>query len=114
MGIKYCRMASSKEYIGYVMDQLSELEEVSYRPMMGEYVIYYRGKVVGGVYDNRLLVKPARLAVAMLPNCVMEVPYEGAKEMLYVEEVDDREKLCELIKAMYDDLPFPNGKRNRG
>ena len=97
-------MASSKEYVEFVLDQC---EGLSARAMMGEYVLYYRGKVIGGVYDNRLLVKPTKSAVAMLPNAPRELPYEGAKEMLLVEDIEDRELLNRLFEAMFGELPEP-------
>ena len=100
-------MASSKEYLDLVIEQCSGL---SARPMMGEYVLYYGGKVVGGVYDNRLLVKPTKSAVALLPNAPYEVPYEGTKEMLLVEDIEDRELLKKLFEAMYEELPEPKKK----
>ena len=103
-------MASSKEYLEFIMEQLSGLEEVSCRAMMGEYILYYRGKIVGGIYDDRFLVKPTESAVAMMPEAQHELPYEGAKEMLLVDDVDDREFLCELLEAMYDELPEPKKK----
>ena len=80
-------MASTKEYLEFILEQLSDLEEISYRAMMGEYIIYYRGKVVGGIYDDRFLIKPTKSAVNMMPNADMELPYEGAKEMLLVDDV---------------------------
>jgi len=98
-------MASSKEYLDYILDQLSELDDISYRAMMGEYIIYYRGKVVGGIYDDRFLVKPVKAAVAMMPDADMKLPYEGAKEMLLVDDVENRELLRELLDAMYPELP---------
>lgn len=103
-------MASSKGYLDFVLDQVSELEEVSYRAMMGEYILYYRGKVIGGIYDDRLLVKPVPSAVSLLPGAVYALPYEGAKEMLLVDTVDDRECLIRLFRAMYDELPAPKKK----
>ncbi len=84
-------MASSKAYLDFILEQLSGLEEVTYRAMMGEYILYYRGKIVGGIYDDRLLVKPVKSAVSYMPDARYELPYDGAKEMLLVEEVDDRE-----------------------
>ena len=99
------RMASSKEYLDFILEQLSELEDVSCRAMMGEYVIYYRGKVVGGIYDDRFLVKPTKSAAALMPNAEMELPYDGAKEMLLVDDVDNKEFLKELLEAMYSELP---------
>ena len=104
-------MASSKEYLEFIMEQLAGLEDVSWRAMMGEYILYYRGKIVGGIYDDRFLVKPVKAAVAMMPETELEQPYEGAKEMLLVDDVDDREFLCELLEAMYDELPAPKKKK---
>ena len=98
-------MASSKEYLTYILEQLSGLDGVSHRAMMGEYVIYYRGKIVGGIYDDRFLVKPTNSALAMMPNAESELPYEGAKALLLVDEVDDRAFLKELLEAMYPELP---------
>ena len=103
-------MASSKDYLEYILEQLSDLDEISCRPMMGEYIIYYRGKVVGGIYDDRFLVKPVKSAVAMMPDAEMELPYEGAKEMLLVDDVENREFLRELLDAMCDELPAPKKK----
>ena len=94
-----------------ILEQLSELEDVSYRAMMGEYIIYYRGKVVGGIYDDRFLVKPTNSAVAMMPDADLKIPYKGAKEMLLVDNVDNREFLQELLEAMFDDLPAPKKKK---
>ena len=104
-------MASNKEYLEFIMEQLAGLEDVSWRAMMGEYIIYYRGKIVGGIYDDRFLVKPVEAVVAMMPEAQLEQPYEGAKEMLLVDDVDDREFLCELLEAMYDELPAPKKKK---
>ena len=104
-------MVSGRSLLDYVLEQLSGLEEVTYRPMMGEYIIYYGGKVIGGIYDDRFLVKPTKSAVAMMPESRFEIPYEGAKEMLLVEDIDNREFLMELFKTMYDELPAPKKKR---
>ena len=104
-------MASSKEYLEYVLDQLSNLEEITYRAMMGEYIIYYQGKIIGGIYDDRFLLKPVKSAIAMMPDAKMELPYEGAKEMLLVEDLENKDFLVELIEAMYDELPSPKKKR---
>ena len=101
-------MASSKQYIYFVLDQSSDL---SARVMMGEFVLYYGGKVVGGVYDNRLLVKPTPSAKALMPNAEYQLPYEGAKEMLLVEDIEDREFLRELFEAMYAELPEPKQRK---
>ena len=103
-------MASSKEYLDFILEQLSELDDVSYRAMMGEYIIYYRGKVVGGIYDDRFLVKPVKSAVTMMPNADMELPYDGAKEMLLIDDVDNKEFLRELLDAMYGELPAAKKK----
>ena len=104
-------MASGKEYLDFILDQLSELDDVSYRAMMGEYILYYRGKVVGGIYDDRFLVKPTKSAAAMMPDAERELPYEGAKEMLLVDNVENREFLRELLEAMDGDLPAPKKKK---
>ncbi len=104
-------MASSKEYLEFILDQLSELEGISYRPMMGEYIIYFCGKIVGGIYDDRFLVKPVKAAVEMMPDAEREQPYEGAKEMLLVNRVEDRDFLYELLEAMYEELPMPKKKK---
>ena len=106
-------MASSKEYLAFILGQLSELEEITYRAMMGEFVIYYRGKIVGGIYDNRFLVKPVKAAIRYMSTAQYEVPYEGAKEMLLVEEVDNKEFLTGLFRAMYEELPAPKPKKKK-
>ena len=106
-------MSSSKEYLEYILEQLSDLDEISYRAMMGEYILYYRGKIFGGIYDDRFLVKPVKTAKDMMPNADMELPYEGAKEMILVDDVDDRELLEELLEAMYEELPAPKKKKNK-
>ena len=103
-------MASSKDYLDYILEQLSELNDITHRAMMGEYVLYYRGKVFGGIYDDRFLVKPTKSAIAMMPDAEMELPYEGAKEMILVNDVDNREFMRELVEAMYEDLPAPKKK----
>ena len=100
-------MSSSKDYLEYILDQLSELDDITYRAMMGEYIIYFHGKVIGGIYDDRFLVKPVKSALAMMPDADMELPYEGAKEMLLVDDVENRAFLRELLEAMYDELPAP-------
>ena len=98
-------MSSSKVYLDFVLEQLSGLEEITYRAMMGEYIIYYRGKIVGGIYDDRLLVKPVKSAVSFMPTASYELPYEGAKEMLLVDNVDSKDFLTKLFDAMYKELP---------
>lgn len=106
-------MASSREYLEFVLGQLSGLEEITHRAMMGEYILYYRGRVIGGIYDDRLLVKPVPAAVSRMPEAPRELPYEGARPMLLVGNVDDREFLAELIDAMYEELPAPKPKKRR-
>lgn len=103
-------MASSKEYLEFVLEQLGELENINYRKMMGEYIIYYKGKIPGGIYDDRFLVKPVPSAVSLMPNARWELPYEKGKEMLLVDEIDDKSFLAKLCNAMYDELPIPKQK----
>ncbi len=98
-------MASTKAYLDYISEQLSGLDDVRFRPMMGEYLLYYYGRLAGGIYDDRLLVKPVPSALRMMPDAPKEIPYEGAKEMLLVKEVDNREFLCELLQVMWPELP---------
>lgn len=104
-------MASSKEYLDFILEQLSELEEITYRSMMGEYIVYYHGKIVGGIYDDRLLVKPVKSAIAYMPNAKYELPYDGAKEMILVDDVDNKEFLAGLFNSMYEELPVPKPKK---
>lgn len=104
-------MASSKDYLTFVLEQLSELEEITYRAMMGEYILYYRGKVIGGIYDDRFLVKPVKSALELMPNASLELPYEGAKAMLLVDAVDDVAFLARLLNAMVDELPAPKRRK---
>ena len=104
-------MASSKEYLEFILEQLSELEDVKYRAMMGEYIIYYCGKIIGGIYDDRLLVKPVKSAVQYMHTISYELPYGGAKEMLLVDNIDNRDYLAGLFKAMYEELPAPKPKK---
>ena len=104
-------MATSKEYLTFILDQLSGLEEVTYRGMMGEYILYYRGKIAAYICDDRLLVKPVRSALSFLPTVPHEPPYAGAREMLVVEELEDRAFLDRLFQEMYDELPAPKQKK---
>ena len=104
-------MASSKEYLDFVLEQLSELDDITYKAMMGEYIIYYRGKIVGGVYDDRFLVKSVNTAKNMMPEAELELPYEGAKEMLLVDNIENKEFLKELLEGMYGELPAPKKKK---
>ena len=104
-------MASTKAYLDYVLEQLGGLEDISFRAMMGEYVLYYQGKVFGGIYDNRFLVKPVPSAKALMPDAPSELPYDGAKEMLLVENIEDKAFLAELLQAMEKELPAPKKKK---
>lgn len=106
-------MASSKDYLEFILGQLNGLEDISYKAMMGEFILYYKGKIVGGIYDDRLLVKPVKSAISYLPNAEYELPYDGAKEMLLVDDVDNRNYLAGLFDAMYDELPFPKPKQKK-
>ena len=105
-------MASSKEYLHFILEQLSDLEAVSYRSMMGEFILYDRGKIIGGIYDDRLLVKKTTSTLKLMPAAICDLPYEGAKEMMLVDEVDSKAFLTKLFKAMYDELPPPKRKNN--
>ncbi|MBZ2115999.1 TfoX/Sxy family protein [Streptococcus gordonii] len=104
-------MASSKEYLTFILEQLSGLDGVSYRAMMGEYILYYKEKIIGGIYDDQLLVKPVETAQKYIPEAVLVSPYPGAKEMLLVDNVDSKDYLTTLFKAMFDELPAPKAKR---
>lgn len=106
-------MASSKEYLQFIIEQLSELEDISYKAMMGEYIIYYRGKIVGGIYDDRFLVIPVKSAIKLMPDAEYELPYEGAKEMLLVDDVDNKSFLVDLLNEMYEELPAPIAKKKK-
>ena len=110
-------MASDKAYLDFILDQLSSLGEIAHRPMMGEYILYYQGKTVGGIYDDRYLLKPTKNVLQLAEESgmppVMELPYEGAREML-APDPDDRERLCELVRAAAEDLPAPKKKAGRG
>ena len=104
-------MASSRGYLDYILEQLSGSDGISWRAMMCEYILYCRGVVIGGIYDDRFLIKPTKTALAMMPDADRELPYEGAKEMLLVDNVDNREFLTGLLEAMYDELPAPKKKK---
>ena len=104
-------MASSKDYLDFILGQLSGLDDITYRPMMGEYILYYKGRIFGGIYDDRLLIKPVKAAVELMPEADYELPYEGAKEMLLADCVDDRDRLQSLVESMYPQLPEKKKKR---
>jgi len=105
-------MASTKAYLDFVLEQLSGLDEISSRAMMGAFILYYRGKVFGGIYDDRLLVKPVPVVVKMMPDAEMEPPYDGAKKMILVDDVDNQ-FLCELVESMWEELPKKKEKKLR-
>ena len=104
-------MPSSKEYLNFILEQLSDLNDITYKPMMGSFLIYYRGKLVGGIYNDRLLVKPVKSAISYILQAEYALPYEGAKEMLLVDNIDDKEYLAGLFNAMFDELPMPKIKK---
>ena len=104
-------MSSSKEYLNYILEQLNEADEISHRAMMGEYILYCRGKVIGGIYDDRFLIKPTEHAKKMMPKAAYELPYEGAKEMLLVDNVEDKAFLAQLVNGVADELPAPKKKK---
>lgn len=106
-------MASSKGYLDFILEQLSELTDITYKSMMGEYIIYYQEKIVGGIYDDRFLVKPVKSAIKFMPNADYELPYEGAKEMLLVDDVDNKDFLAALFNSMYEELPAPKVKKKK-
>ena len=104
-------MASTKNYLDFILEQLSDLDEISYKAMMGEYIIYYHGKIIGGIYDDRFLVKPVKSAISLMPDATFEIPYDGAKDMILVDNIDDKEFLTKLFNTMYDELPAPKKKK---
>ena len=104
-------MSSSNGYLNYILEQLSEADKISHRAMMGEYILYCRGKVIGGIYDDRFLIKPTEHAKKMMPKAVYELPYEGAKEMLLVDNVEDKAFLAQLVNGVADELPVPKKKK---
>ena len=106
-------MSSSKEYLEFILEQLSDLEGIEYRYMMGEYILYYKGKIFGGIYDDRFLIKPVKSAIDFMPNAKYEIPYKNGREMLLIDDVDDKERLAKLIKIMYDELPARKLKKKK-
>lgn len=106
-------MGSRREYLDFILEQLSELDEITYRAMMGEYLIYYRGKVAGGIYNDRFLIKPVQAAKELMPDASFELPYEGAKEMILVEDVEDKIFLKTLLEAMYEQLPETKKRKKK-
>ena len=110
---EFVAIASSKGYLDFILEQLSELTDITYKSMIGEYIIYYQEKIVGGIYDDRFLVKPVKSAMKFMPNADYELPYEGAKEMLLVDDVDNKDFLAELFNSMYEELPAPKVKKKK-
>ena len=106
-------MSSSKEYLEFILEHLSDLDGIEYRYMMGEYILYYKGKIFGGIYDDRFLIKPVKSAIDFMPNAKYEIPYKNGKEMLLIDDVDDKERLAKLIKIMYDELPARKLKKKK-
>ena len=106
-------MASSKEYLDFILEQLSGLSGVAHRAMMGEFIIYLRGKIIGGIYDDRLLIKNTEAARRMMPDAPLETPYEGAKPYFYIEDVDDHDYVATLVKATCAALPEPKPKKKK-
>ena len=106
-------MSSSKEYLEFILEQLSDLDGIEYRYMMGEYILYYKGKIFGGIYDDRFLIKPVKSAIDFMPNAKYEIPYKNGKEMLLMDDVDNKERLAKLIKIMYDELPARKLKKKK-
>ena len=104
-------MASSKEYLNYILEQLGSLDEISSRPMMGEYIIYHKGKVIGGIYDNRFLLKQTKSSRELMPGAPLELPYDGVKKMLLVDNVEDAELMEKVLSSMYDELPAPKKRK---
>ena len=105
-------MASSRDYLDFILAQLPQAD-IAYRAMMGEYILYFRGKVFGGIYDDRFLVKPTVSALALLPHAERELPYPGAKEMLLVDDVENKDLLKKLVEAMSEELPYPAKKKRK-
>ena len=106
-------MASSRAYLDFVLEQLSGLEDITYKSMMGEFILYYQGKIIGGIYDDRFLVKDVPSARKKMPDAERELPYEGAKEMLLVDNVENKEFLEELLEDMFPELPAPKPKKKK-
>lgn len=106
-------MATSKDFLNYLIEQLKDISEISFRPMMGEYLLYYRGKLVGDICDNRVFIKPVASAKNLLPDAETAPPYQGAKDMLVLEEIEDAQFVGKLFEAMYTELPEPKSKKKR-
>lgn len=104
-------MPSDKNYLDFILEQLSDLDGISYRAMMGEFILYYKGRIFGGIYDDRFLVKITDASLKLMPEAARETPYDGAKEMLLVDEVDNSRFICELVRSMYEQLPPPKKKK---
>ena len=106
-------MATTKEFLNYLLEQLRDIPDISVKPMMGEYLMYYQGKLVGDICDNRVLIKPVAAAKELMPDAEMQPPYSGAKDMLVLEEIEDAEFVKCLFDAMYPQLPAPKIKKRK-
>ncbi len=104
-------MATSKAYLAFILEQLSLIDGITYRQMMGEYIIYHHGRIAAYLCDGRLLVKIVPAANQLLPDAPREPPYAGAKDMILVEDVENREFLKALFEAMYPELPEPKRRK---
>ena len=98
-------MPSNKEFLDFILELLSQLSDIKYRKMMGGYIIYYRGKVVGGIYDNRFLIKLTKSVLEIIPDAVMEIPYPNAKPMVMIEDIENQKLLVQLFNQIYSELP---------
>ena len=105
-------MATSRDYVDYILEQCAGLP-VRTRAMMGEYILYYNDRVAADLCDNRMLVKNLPAARSRMPDAPLEPPYPGAKEMLLVEFTDDRQRLADLLEAIYPELPAPRPRKRK-
>lgn len=104
-------MPTSKNYINFILEQLSDINQISCKQMIGEYIIYHNEKIAAYVCDDRLLVKPVKSAVSLMPDAKYEPPYDGAKDMLLVDNIDDKSFLTMLFNSMYDELSAPKKRK---
>ena len=107
-------MADNKELAAFIMDELSELGNVRNIPMMGGYVFYYNERIFGGIYESGFMVKVTKAGRKYMPDSIPEPPYDGAKEMLPVTILENRQLLCEMVREMYDELPERKPKKKAG
>lgn len=107
-------MATSKEYMEFLMEQLSELDGVYYRSMMGEYLIYYKDKVAAYICAERFLVRPVPSAIRLLPEAEYDSMTDGGrKKLLRFDDVDNRELLIDLFVSIYEELPKPKARKKK-